>query len=237
MASFAKTKVAPTPYPRIFFHGIRCAQALASVVVMSIMFYFIWNLIHEGFSAPKTFWTLLAASLLTFLGLIATTILYAFFGLSPLWNLIMNGVLIGLWAPAFAFLWFWTKKTLAHVCSQGTWGDTTGIMICRVYKALFAFTAFGVASTLAALLLDSVIFRRTVSRGKYAQMVDREKPAGIAPPYASPQYSDSRSSIQLNQYTTPTTQKADQSGYEVPTEQFSYDTSYQGGHQPSSRVN
>jgi len=201
---------------------------------MSVMFFFIWNLVHEAFSPPKTFWTLLAASLLTFLSLIATVILYAFFGLSPLWNLVINGVLLGLWTPAFAFLWFWTKKTMSHVCSLKTWEDSTGIMICRVYKTLFAFTAFGVASTLAAVLLDIVIFRRTVSRGKYAQMVDHEKPAGIAPPYAAPQYSDSRSSIQLNQYTTPSTQMADRSGYEVPEEQFNYDTAYQGGHQPIS---
>jgi hypothetical protein len=163
MAGIVKTKTAPTPYPRIIFHIIRFSQAIAALVVSSIMFYFIWNLVHEEFEAPKTFWTvscpyrsvtaclpkltdsqLLAASLLTFLTLIGTMIVYAFFGLSPLWNLCINALLLILWAPAFAFLWFWTKKTQSHVCSQKTWEDETGIMICRIYKALFAFSMFGV---------------------------------------------------------------------------------------------
>jgi len=233
--NFAKTRTAPTPYPRVLFHGIRIAQALASMVVMSIMYYFIWNLMHENFYAPKTFWVLLAASILTFLSLIATVILYAFFRLSPLWNLLINGVLLGLWAPGFAFLWFYSRKTLGDVCSKATWEDLTGIMVCRLYKALFAFATLGVASTLAAVLLDLIIFRRTVSRGKYKQMSDHEKPSGISPaPYSAPQYSDSRNSVQLDQYTTPETRKADGSGYEVPAEQFNYDTAYQGGHQPES---
>ena len=88
-------------------------------------------------------------------------------------------------------------------------------------------------STLAALLLDILVFRRTVSRGKYKQMVD-EKPAGIAAPYNAPEYSDSRGSIQLQQYTTPTSQHPDRAGYEVPEEQFNYDTSYHGGHEPDT---
>jgi len=233
MGGFARTKTAPTPYPRILFHLIRCSQAVAALVVSGIMFYFIWNLIHEDFEAPKTFWTLLAASLLTLLCLIGTLTIYVLFRLSPLWNLCINAVLLMLWAPAFAFLWFWSKPTLSHVCNKKTWEDSTGIMVCRIYKSLFAFAMFGVVSTLAALLLDIMVFRRTVSRGKYKQMVD-EKPVGIAAPYNAPEYSDSRGSIQLQQYTTPTSHNPDRAGYEVPEEQFNYDTSYHGGHEPDA---
>jgi hypothetical protein len=32
---------------------------------------------------------------------------------------------------------------LSQVCSAKTWRDETGIMICRIYKALFAFCALG----------------------------------------------------------------------------------------------
>jgi hypothetical protein len=62
-----------------------------------------------------------------------------------------------------------------------------------------------------------------------------EKPHGIAAPFSAPQYSDSRSSIQLTNYTSPETQHGDQSGYTVPEEQFNYDTSYRGGHDPELR--
>jgi hypothetical protein len=57
MNSSKRTRTAPSPYPRILFHGLRCGQALAALVVAGIMGYFIWNLIHEDFVAPKTFWT------------------------------------------------------------------------------------------------------------------------------------------------------------------------------------
>jgi hypothetical protein len=59
-----------------------------------------------------------------------------------------------------------------------------------------------------------------------------EKLPGIAPPYIAPQYSDSRGSIALEGYSAPATQNEARAGYEVPEEQFSYDTSYQGGHEP-----
>jgi hypothetical protein len=64
-------------------------------------------------------------------------------------------------------------------------------------------------------------------------MID-EKPSGIAPPYNAPEYSDSRNSVQLTQYTSPSTERPDRSGYEVPEEQFNYDTSYHGGHEPAA---
>jgi hypothetical protein len=65
-----------------------------------------------------------------------------------------------------------------------------------------------------------------------------EKPLGISAPlapYAAQGYSDSRSSIALEQYTAPNTERDANSGYAVPEEQFSYgdtDTAYHGGHEP-----
>jgi hypothetical protein len=94
-------------------------------------------------------------------------------------------------------------------------------------------------STLGGLVLDVVTWRRTTSRGKYAQAnASSEKPLGISAPtepYAPALYTDSRSSIALEQYTTPNTQRDATSGYAVPEEQFSYgdlDTAYHGGHHP-----
>jgi hypothetical protein len=157
MLGLRRTRTAPSPYPRVAFHGIRCAQLLASLVVMAVMWYFLWNLIHEHFETPRTFWTvgtisfvarpdkmqLLAASLTTTITLAGTLVIYLLFGLSPFINLCINGLLLALWAPSFAFLWYWTRKTLSHVCSPTTWRDDTGIMVCRIYKALFAFCALG----------------------------------------------------------------------------------------------
>jgi hypothetical protein len=86
---------------------------------------------------------MLAAALTTMLSLAGTLLIYLLFGLSPFVNLCINGLLLALWAPSFAFLWYWTRKTLSDVCSAKTWHDETGIMVCRIYKALFAFCALG----------------------------------------------------------------------------------------------
>jgi hypothetical protein len=86
---------------------------------------------------------------------------------------------------------------------------------------------------LLALALDVFVFRGTISRGKYKQM-DTDKPLGNAAALDAPLYSDSRGGISEEQYVTPQTQRADQSGYEVPEEQFNYDTEYHGGHIPDT---
>lgn len=64
-----------------------------------------------------------------------------------------------------------------------------------------------------------------------------EKPLGVdagSEPCVAGSYSDSRSSLQLEQYTTPATTRSVIDGYEVPEEQFLYhqaDTAYHGGHE------
>lgn len=50
-----KTRVKPTAYPFLPFHIIRCAQLLSSLVVASIMFYFLRELAHDGYRLPWTF--------------------------------------------------------------------------------------------------------------------------------------------------------------------------------------
>lgn len=112
-------------------------------------------------------------------------------------------------------------------------------------------------STLLALLLDIHIFRRTISRGKYHQM-GAGAPAGArsgrgshAPtPKLAPFYSDDEGRIvdveerrrggsdaeddgddvrHAAQHHVGGQKRGDGSGYEVPEEQFEYDTEYRGG--------
>jgi len=199
------------------------------------MVYFVSNLEKDEYVTPKTFWALLATTVITMIALAGTFFIYILFGLAPTVSMACNAVLLALWTPTFGVLWFHTKNTISDACSVTSWFDGTGVMVCHIYKALFAFAMFGVVSTLAALGLDVLVFKNTVSRGKYSQMRDH---MGIAAPMTAPRYNDSRGSVNLDQppqqYTTPSTQRPDQSGYEVPEEQFNYDndTSYQGGHVP-----
>jgi hypothetical protein len=50
-----KTRAKPSPYPRLPFHALRAVQLLASLVVLSITFYFLRELRREGYSLPWTF--------------------------------------------------------------------------------------------------------------------------------------------------------------------------------------
>lgn len=45
----------PTEYPHIPFHFLRAAQLLSSIVVGSVMFYFVFHLSDEGYGTPWTF--------------------------------------------------------------------------------------------------------------------------------------------------------------------------------------
>jgi hypothetical protein len=52
---FRRDRVKPTHYPRLPFHIIRIIQLLSSMVVASIMFYFISELARDRFKLPWTF--------------------------------------------------------------------------------------------------------------------------------------------------------------------------------------
>lgn len=51
-------------------------------------------------------------------------------------------------------------------------------MVCRLYKALTAFTVTGLASTLIALGLDVRTHKQATKLGKYNQMLDIKAPNG-----------------------------------------------------------
>lgn len=48
-----------------------------------------------------------------------------------------------LWGAAFGMLSWWASKTLTHRCQVEDWNDETGVMVCRIYKALYAFGCCG----------------------------------------------------------------------------------------------
>lgn len=60
--------------------------------------------------------------------------------------------------------------TILTTCTTEYWGNATGIKVCRAYKALFSFTVTGLASHLAAVVLDGIVRRRQTRLGKYNAM-------------------------------------------------------------------
>ena len=131
---------------------------------------------------------LTAASLFSIAVLCFTIVLHCCIGLSPNLNIIFNSSLALLWGLSWALLTYYMSGTLANVCDMEHWNEDIGIMVCRVYKALFSFTLIGLyvlpfsthtlrvdesltplrsVSTLAALCLDIYVRRQHTRRGVY----------------------------------------------------------------------
>lgn len=166
---------------------------------------------------------LLTTSLLTLVFLTTTLILHALHTLNPLLNTSLNALLTLLWTLSFSLLTWWSAGTLGHVCNTLNWDTNTGIMVCRIYKALFSFALLGFLSTALALGLDVRTMKQVGRRGKFAPLQQREdKTRGGLEDVGE----------ELNPNPTRRGIKGNRGGegYAVPEEQFAYqdDTSYQG---------
>jgi hypothetical protein len=136
-------KTAPSHYPRIPFHLFRFFQLISSIIVAGIMAYFTWHLRHDHYDEPWTFIWLFAASLASLVALTCTIFLHCLMGLNPRLNIAINALLTFLWGLSFALLTWWMSKTLADACDLEHWNEDVGIMVCRIYKALWTFTLVG----------------------------------------------------------------------------------------------
>ncbi|KAK1808602.1 hypothetical protein LTR12_017050 [Friedmanniomyces endolithicus] len=248
--------MAPSHYPRLVFHGLRTFQLVSSVIVGGIMSFFIWHLTHDHWSTPWTFIWLTSASLFSIAALFFTIILHCFIGLNPRLNIALNGFLAILWTLSWSLLTYYMSGTLANVCDKAHWHEDTGIMVCRIYKALFTFTLLGFVSTLAALGLDIYVRRQQTRRGVYRlhDLDTKARPEATRGPFTDEvearqgdgnyahgglQQDDSRESLaweELRPSIGPYAEQGDKQrmqkgGYAMPEAQFEYDTQYRGGHE------
>jgi hypothetical protein len=76
--------------------------------------------------------------------LAGTFVLHCCCGLNPRVNALFNLGLFVLWFVGLGLLTWWSNRpTLSHKCNAQNWGGDDGIMICRIYKVLFAFSLTG----------------------------------------------------------------------------------------------
>ena len=86
---------------------------------------------------------LTAASLASVVALTSTILIHCLTGLNPSLNIAINALLSFLWSLSWALLAWYMSGTLASMCDIEHWNEDVGIMVCRIYKALFAFTLVG----------------------------------------------------------------------------------------------
>ena len=153
----------PSHYPPLAFHLLRLAQLVSTLIVSSVLVFFCHHLHVEKIYLPWTFIVvrttfyrprlksentdprpkLLAVSLLTLVALLVTSVFYTFRNLSTKYNLYSNAALTLLWVLGLTLLTWNLSWTLGHHCTTPTWHNEAGIMVCRLYKALTAFTVIG----------------------------------------------------------------------------------------------
>jgi hypothetical protein len=86
---------------------------------------------------------LLGVALFTIMTQTVTIVFYFCRALNPTVNLAINALLSIFWATGFGLLAWAMSGTLVHRCDAANWGNDAGIMVCRLYKALFTFSLTG----------------------------------------------------------------------------------------------
>jgi hypothetical protein len=128
----------------------------------------------------------MASSFFSVAALAVTIVLHCCVGLRPDFNIAVNGFLTLVWAVSWSLLTWYMSPTLKNYCDVEHWKEDAGIMVCRIYKALFTFAFLGLyvlleiflqywwiltmihsISTIAALCLDFYVRRKNNKRGMY----------------------------------------------------------------------
>ncbi|KAF2713737.1 hypothetical protein K504DRAFT_370493, partial [Pleomassaria siparia CBS 279.74] len=204
------------------------AQLASSLIVTGLMLYFSKELQHDHYRLP---WTFQPLSLLTLLALTATLLLHLIFSLNLILilNTCTNAVLTLIWTLSFALLTWWSSGTLGNVCNRLNWETGTGIMVCRIYKALFSFTLLGWLSTALAMGLDVRTYKIENKRGMFEPLEQNQSKRAFD--VSEPGWKGEIH--EMNPIPTRREMhgvKRIREGYAVPDEQFAYgdDTIYHG---------
>ncbi|KAJ6012536.1 hypothetical protein N7499_011794 [Penicillium canescens] len=166
----SKPSVKPSAYPPLPFHAIRFFGFLSSIVVGAILAVFIYHLHADGYKLPYSFLVLLVAAALSLLNILLTTLIHCSCGLSPKLSITANIILLILWAISFGLVCWSLSGTITTSCTTTHWGNSTGISVCRSYKALFTFTIIALVAHISALWLDIIVRRRQNRFGTYGAM-------------------------------------------------------------------
>lgn len=57
--------------------------------------------------------------------------------------------------------------TLTHSCSAANWASNDGMMVCRIYKALYSFAVFALLAQIAQIVLDTRSRHNQTKLGRY----------------------------------------------------------------------
>ncbi|KAJ5287448.1 hypothetical protein N7478_003134 [Penicillium angulare] len=157
----------PSDYPGLPFHLIRILAFLSSLIVAIVLAVFIYHLHADGYKLPFAFLILLIAALISLINVILTAFMNCSCGLSTMLAMVLDTLCLVVWLVGLGLISYNTAHTILTSCTTKYWGNSTGEDVCRMYKAVFAFTVLAVAAFIASLALDGIVRRRQNRLGVY----------------------------------------------------------------------
>ena len=209
MFNFNKPRNQPSPYPFPTTYILAVSSLISSLITFIILAYFSYYLRMDNMTVPVQFVfvrrpfsyfflrpyskinkrshtnnaQLLVASLVSILTVTFTTSTHIFRTMTPRTSMIINGLAFILWIIGLSII---TAKigsmVLGHTCAMPMWATEMGVMVCRIYKALYSFIVIGTASLGASVILDISVSNEVSKRGMYREMKDEGKAGGMAEP-------------------------------------------------------
>ncbi|KAJ5093906.1 hypothetical protein N7456_009767 [Penicillium angulare] len=166
----------PSDYPALPFHLIRILAFLSSLIVAIVLAVFIYHLHADGYKLPFAFLILLIAALISLINVILTAFMNCSCGLSTMLAMVLDTLCLVVWAVGLGLIGYNTAHTILTSCTTKYWGNSTGENVCRMYKAVFAFTVLAVAAFIASIALDGIVRRRQNRFGVYGLTGPGEDP-------------------------------------------------------------
>lgn len=147
-------------YPKAPFFVCRFLQLSCSGFALGVLSYFQYYLWADGFSNPWEFSLLDFAASMTTINVFITSLLICCCRVSSLLIIIVDGLLAVLWGIGFATLTKAMGKTTIQSCTIDNWGNSEGIRVCHLFKALFAFSFLSLVIFIGSFVAAMIIRKR-----------------------------------------------------------------------------
>lgn len=149
---------AQKPYPAVVYYGLKAIQLTISVVFGATSSYLLYELMNDHREVLGTFFfvsdllficrdhltnpsQLAAVAFLSIIIVTTTTFVFWFAGLrSPYITVIISLILTAMWAGNVVALSNHVSGTINSPCDLVHWNGSTGIAICKLYRALLGIT-------------------------------------------------------------------------------------------------
>lgn len=151
-------KKQPTVWPTAPFILIKFAQALCSLLVMGIMGFFAYHLHKDKYAIPWQFASLFALSSVSLIVVFGMGIAFCCRGLNALAAMIVEAIISLFWAFGAGAIGKGMGGNITRSC--GDWQATEGIVVCHLFKVIFAFCILGWFFFVCSVILASSVRRR-----------------------------------------------------------------------------